>query len=65
MSQSSSSQRNSTSRVTTDDVVKKAVRYALAGGTMMAAIGALHAQDKPAKSAKAPTGAEKAPARPK
>jgi iron complex outermembrane recepter protein len=51
MSQSSSTQSNFKRRVPTDDVVKKAVRYALAGGTMMAAIGALHAQDKPVKSA--------------
>lgn len=50
MSQSSS-QSNLKSRVLTDDVVRKAVRYALAGGTMMAAMGAVHAQDKPAKSA--------------
>jgi iron complex outermembrane receptor protein len=51
MSQSSSSKSKLKSRFPTDDVVRKAVRYALTGGTMMAAIGALHAQDKPAKAA--------------
>ena len=50
MSQSNSSRILKSRIVPGDDVIRAAVRYALAGGTMMAVMGAVHAQEKPANA---------------